>query len=132
MFKVIVFLKRKRGLPRDKFIEYYENVHQKLVRDILPPILDYRRNYPIPNDPLAFSGKFDDAKNFSSDAPSNPTDDFDVITEISFHDRSGFEELIKALRESPAGKRIAEDEIQFLEREGNRVMIVEEFVSDPV
>jgi hypothetical protein len=130
VFKVIVFLKRKAGITREEFIRYYEDRHQKLVQQLLPPIADYRRNYPVYADPLNFSGLFDDPANFGKDSTTHAEPPFDVITEISFHDRSGFEALMNALRFSPAGEKIAADELHFLSREGNRVLVVEEYRSN--
>lgn len=131
MFKVIVFLKRKEGLTRQEFIDYYEKRHSELVRKHLPPILDYRRNYPVFDDPLNFSGVFDDPANYSENGALPPQEDYDVITEITFADRSGFEALMTALRTPPAGPIIAEDETHFLSREGNKVLVVEEYRSSP-
>ena len=43
MFKAMVFLKRKDGLSRDQFIDYYENAHHQQFHKYFPPIPDYRR-----------------------------------------------------------------------------------------
>jgi len=56
MFKAMVFLKRKPGLTREEFIAHYEGTHARLFQKHFPPIPDYRRNYPVWDDPLTFMG----------------------------------------------------------------------------
>jgi hypothetical protein len=72
MVKVVVLFKRKDGLSREEFIDYYENQHVKLFADKIPGsgIVRVVRRYFTPIS-AAFSG---------SDVPS----EFDGILEIRF------------------------------------------------
>ena len=128
MIKAIVFLKKRKDISRDDFIAHYENIHQKLIRKLLPTIVDYKRNYPIEGHPLNFDGQFDDPDLFEAGRKYSRID-FDVITEITFHDEAGLQQLISQLRETDAGVQIASDEENFLERGGNRLIVVEEYCS---
>jgi EthD domain len=47
LFKLICHFKGKPGLTLEQFRDYYENHHVKLVREVLPHAIDYRRNYRI-------------------------------------------------------------------------------------
>lgn len=73
MFKCIALLKKKPGLSRAEFIEYYENRHSVLARKLLPGIRDYRRNFLDPDGAVL--------------SPGAPAIDFDVVTEMWFADR---------------------------------------------
>ena len=77
MFKCIALLRRKPGLSREDFIDYYERQHAPLIRRLLPGIIDYRRNY------VELEGAF----LFPGAAPI----DFDVITEIWLADRAAYD-----------------------------------------
>lgn len=128
MLKAIVFLKRRPDLSRQEFIDHYENVHQKLIRSLLHTIVDYRRNYPVVGHRLNFGGQFDDPNLFSGGQREQDLD-FDVITEITFKDESGLEHLIEQLRGTEAGSQIAADEENFMDRTGNRLIVVDEYRS---
>lgn len=133
MFKVMAYLKRKAGISRRQFIEYYERHHQKLAREILPPIVDYRRNYPVYDDPMNSCGAFD-ADGASATAGDNREADneFDVITELTFNNRAEYEHFIEVLRSPHISRLIAADEDEFMERSGSRrVIVVEEYRSPP-
>jgi len=121
MFKAMVFLRRKKGITREQFIAHYENVHVKLFQKLFPPIPDYRRNYPVYDDPLTFMGAFDHAQGLEDSSLS-----YDSITEVWFEDRKGFEELYRLLREPELAKIISTDEENFLDRDSMRVLVVEE------
>jgi EthD domain len=133
VFKVMAYLKRKAGISRRQFIEYYERHHQKLALEILPPIVDYRRNYPVYDDPMNSCGAFD-ADGACATAGDNPepVNEFDVITELTFNNRAEYEHFIEVLRSPHISRLIAEDEDQFMERSGSRrVIVVEEYRSPP-
>jgi hypothetical protein len=121
MFKAMVFLKRKAGITRQQFKEHYEKVHAPLFHKHFPPIPDYRRNYPVYDDPMTFMGAFDNASELQDNALN-----YDVITEVSFEDRKGLEELYRLLRSTELSKIIADDEDNFLDRNAMRVLVVEE------
>jgi hypothetical protein len=112
MFKCIALLKRKEGLSRAAFIDYYETRHSVLIRRLLPDILDYRRNFVEPDGAFVFPGA----------API----DFDVITEIRFADRAAYERFIAKAAEPDIARQIAEDEENVFDRSATRLLVVEE------
>jgi uncharacterized protein (TIGR02118 family) len=48
MFKLLVLTKRKPGMSREQFRNYYEHGHAPLVQRITPLMRKYRRNYLAP------------------------------------------------------------------------------------
>ena len=93
MYKVVAFLKRKHGMSRAEFIDYYENHHVPLILSIAPPPPVYRRNYLMS---VARGVGFD----------------FDVMTEIAFADQTAFETWALKLH---ADTRVADDELNFFD-----------------
>ena len=112
MFKCIALLKRKNGLSREQFIEYYETRHAPLMRRLLPQMTDYRRNY------------FDVAGAFVYPGASLP--DFDVVTEMWVEDRAAYDAMIAIATRPDVARIIAEDEEHFLDRDQTRMLIVDE------
>ena len=90
MFSTILTIRKREGISREDFIDYYEDKHAPLIGALLPnTILSYRRNYVIDEDPLSLrlkQGRGDDA--------SIP--DIAVITEARFASREDAETLIEA------------------------------------
>ena len=110
MFKVFAYLTRRPGTTREEFIDYYENHHVPLVLSLASMPRVYKRNYVVSGD--------------AADPGSSATD-FDVVTEMIWDDRAGFEEWI-ALRGVPA---LAEDEARFLDRSKTRAHVIDERTS---
>jgi len=110
MFKVFAYLTRRQGTTREEFIDYYENHHVPLVLSLASMPRVYKRNYVV-------RAKVAD--------PRSPDIDFDVVTEMAWDDRAGFEEWM-ALPGVPA---IAEDEAKFQDRSKTRVHLVDDRVS---
>ncbi len=110
MFKVFAYLTRRQGTTREEFIDYYENHHVPLVLSLASMPRVYKRNYVVRGD---------------AEGQGSPATDFDVITEIVWDGRTGFEEW-RALADVPA---IAEDEAKFLDRSKTRAHVIEERVS---
>jgi hypothetical protein len=54
---------------------------------------------------------------------------FDVMTEMWFDDRSGFDAQLAAVRSSPVKERISHDESQFLQRDQQVLFVVNECVT---
>ena len=95
MFKTIGLLKRKEGVSREAFIRHYETIHVPLMRKMLPQILEYRRNYL--NREVAVV------------APAAVDPDFDVITEISFADRTSYDAAMAESAKPEIWAQIAAD-----------------------
>lgn len=112
MFKCIAMLKKKSGLSRDEFIEYYENKHSVLIRSLLPGIADYRRNFVDRNGAFV--------------VPGAPPLDFDVITELWFADRETYGAFVAKAQEPDIARQIAEDEENLFDRSATRMFVVDE------
>src|SRR3546814_9367137 len=89
-----------------------------LVREMLPSIGRYVRNYLDPNSLSA--GRQE------GDAPSPY---FDVITELWFEDQAGYEAFIADLGDPVVSQRLQADEKRFLDRSIVKTYQVQEFES---
>jgi uncharacterized protein (TIGR02118 family) len=117
MYKILILMKKKAGLSRAQFIEYYENSHVPLMRELAPHRELYRRNYLVFDDPM-----------FNVDGRSGAADSvaFDVVTESIFATRDAAEAAKNAALASPENlKRIKEDEANFCEPGSVRMYVVE-------
>jgi hypothetical protein len=112
VFKTFAYLHKREGMTAEAFKDYYENHHVKLVLSHAPLPKVYKRNFLVRGD----------AANLES-----PAIDFDVITELAWDDRSGFENWITVL----GIPEIAEDEARFLDRAKTTSYVIDEGVSAP-
>lgn len=110
MIKAIVLMRKRPELSREDFIAYYEQRHVPLVGKLAGFPTAYRRNFPIPGDPM---GKNDDRA------------DFDVVTELEFASREEMQAWRQRLLGDDGGKTLAEDEARFLDRASTRMVIVD-------
>ncbi|MCU1479323.1 MAG: EthD family reductase [Subtercola sp.] len=116
MIKLLVFNKRKEGVSREEFREYYETIHAPLAKGYFPMVLKYRRNY------LNYEQSLLTGRNAEEYVPLA---DFDSIAEVFFEDWAAFE----AFREKSAlpdlRAQIKSDEENFLDVSAIRRYIVE-------
>lgn len=110
MYKVFAYLSKRPDLSPDAFIDYYENHHVPLVLSFAPMPTVYKRNYILRG---------------HDDNREDPSIDFDVVTELAWDERSGFQEWIAKL----GREEIATDEGRFLDRAKTRAYVIEEHVS---
>ena len=102
--KMICVIKRRPGMNRRDFIEYYETGHSRLACRHLPMIAGYRRNYPL------------------EDAPHG----IGVITEMWFRDQAAHDALSSAMADAALGKMFAEDEARLFDRSSIQMFLVRE------
>jgi hypothetical protein len=119
VLKGIVLLKRKQGLTREEFLDYYETRHVPLVRTLLPSIGGYTRNY-LDLTPVASGGAV------GAELPGDPPD-FDVITELWFAGKPEYEKFLSALADPEVARRLRQDEETFLDRSTMRMFSVLEY-----
>jgi hypothetical protein len=112
MFKVISLLAKRPDLSKEAFIAYYEANHAPLIRRLFPWIVDYRRN-------------FIDLTGCIFGANAAPLD-CDVVTEIWFADRAGYDRMLAEHAKPGVGDAIAKDESNFMDSSKTRFFIVEE------
>ena len=111
-FKVMALLGKKPGLSKAEFIDHYENRHVPLIKSMFDGIVEYRRSY------VDLTGAI------LSDGVAPP--DFDVVTELWFKDRAGYEAMLAGPGNPEVAKRVADDEEYFLDRSKTRFFVVDE------
>ena len=116
MYKVMVMIKRKRGMSMEDFINYYETRHAPLGASKVPNLKRYVRHFirPFGNDI------------YSADAEST----YDVLTEIWFDDEADFRRGIDYLSDPETAAIIGADEEKLFERSSIRFMIMEDHETD--
>jgi 3-hydroxyacyl-CoA dehydrogenase len=112
MYKTIAFLKRKAGMSREAFIDYYESKHVPLILSIAPQVCDYRRSFLVEEGAILYPG-------------AGPVD-FDVVTELWYPDRAAYEAALALFTKPENAAAIARDEENFLERARTRFYVAEE------
>ncbi|WP_342244627.1 EthD domain-containing protein [Pseudomonas sp. OTU5201] len=103
MPKIVMLIKRKPGLSHAEFQEYYERVHAPLARSVLVHMSNYTRNY-------------------LASFPGQPEPPFDCITELWFADEHALKASL-AFGRSSEGAVLAEDEVNFVDREQTKVFL---------
>jgi hypothetical protein len=112
MFKIIAFLVRKPGMTHADMRTHYETRHLPLARRTFPQIIEHRRNYPQEGG-IFFP-------------PGVVSPHWDVISEIWFADRDGFDAMMVFVSDPQASAELSRDEARFLDREKCGMMIVDE------
>ncbi len=111
-YKILMFLKRRPGMPVAEFRDYYENRHAPLCAKYLAPgVTRYVRRFL---DPLI------DPKTGQPEEPPH-----DVITEIWMEDEAAYRGTLKFLAKGPLPQDVIEDEEKIFDRPKNRVAGVE-------
>lgn len=112
--KMVILIKKKKGMSREDFIHHYETSHSVIGRRLLGHLwTKYVRNYPLslmeyqPED-------------------NSVEDSYDAITEIWIKDEAAVEEMARIINIPENNKIILEDEEKFQERKHTRLLMVEE------
>src|ERR1700722_10125709 len=108
--KMVFMLKRKPGMSRAEFIQYYEPHHRLLGEKYVPNAVRYVRRYlePVP-------GPW-----------SKPADEFDVLTELWFADQQEADKALRHLSEPAIHEEIEQDEVRLFDRPRSKVYIITE------
>jgi uncharacterized protein (TIGR02118 family) len=112
MYKVVALIKRKPGLSRAEFIDYYERSHAPLARKCFPQIVQYRRNF------VDLTGAIM--------APGAAQLDFDSVTEIWYRDHEAYDEMLSTHFMETVRETIESDERNFLDQTMTRMIKVEQ------
>jgi EthD domain len=115
MFKVMLLVRRKPGLSKEDFIQIFEGRHVPLTASmikegIMPPMIDYRRNYLQRDDP----------------ANINLQIEFDVIVEAWFEDRDSFVASRKTLNNPEIRSVVMASLETFLDLKTMQYVVVDE------
>ena len=122
MIKIMCFLKRKPGMSRAEVKEYYESTHAPLIEKMLPVYTTFKRNFFAP---------VQDYETGHMDNKSENELDFDVVTELTFATKEGYEKIVAGLSDPEIGAIITADEENIFDRTKMRVFIMEEEASAP-
>ena len=96
MFKVVMPIKKRPDITREKFMDYYTNHHVPYIHKLLPKgAAVHRRNFVAAPSPLG-------------------PDDYDVISEVFYEDRATAEGAMKAFADPDIHRLAQEDEDQFI------------------
>ena len=122
MVRIIITIKKRKGISRAQFMEYYEKHHVPFVSTLLPGTKSlYRRNFIIWDDPILDAiGDGRAGRDLGDDL--NP---FDCFTETERNTREEAEEGLKRFFESDVLRKIKADEDEFVEPDGTRFYVVE-------
>jgi uncharacterized protein (TIGR02118 family) len=113
MIKIVIFIKRRDGLSREQFVDYYEKRHVPLIRKLVGGFLEgYTRNYIDPAAPLSASS-------------GSGRLDVDVITELMVRDEAVMREMFATAAEPGIAAEIAADEENFCDRSASRMFLAE-------
>jgi EthD domain len=115
LFKLILTIKKKRGTSLEQFMNYYDQKHVPLLKNIMPPLELHRRNYILTDHPF-YSYVGDDRKNIEPP--------FDVITEVFYATESEARATMKVIYNDAAGRELIEDEKEFIEPHGINFYVV--------
>jgi uncharacterized protein (TIGR02118 family) len=114
MLKMIALLKKRAGMSRAEFRDYYEARHAPLIlAQQGPNMLEYRRNY--------LTGEM---INGAEDMP------FDVISEFVYADRAAFDRAFERMMTPEAVREREEDEARLFDIPAIRVFMVEACETD--
>lgn len=114
MYKILLFVKRKSGLTRKEFIDYYENRHVPLVLKTVSNARLYRRNFVI-----------NGAEVSGIAGAETATLGYDCVTEIGFATKAEAEKHIADYLDPQNNPVIVADENNFIEPGGLTFVIVE-------
>lgn len=121
MFKVVALLKRRDGMSRQEFIDYYETSHAKIGEKYLAGnAVKYIRRFfsPLPH-PLEHP-----LETVADDQ------DYDAIMEMWFEDQAQWEAAMAVFADPHVANLVIEDEAQLFQRDRIRMYRVEEYETD--
>jgi hypothetical protein len=105
--KLLLLLKRRRGMSREAFRDYYENRHVPLAMKYMTGPTRYVRRYLEPS-------------------PAMPEPDFDVVTELWFADRETLDMVVLAMAKNLMPPDVIADEEMLFDRAASRAYAVSE------
>jgi hypothetical protein len=120
MIKILLFLKKKPGMSRDAFIDYYENHHVPLILGYTGEHMAlYKRSFIDWSDPLSAAS----AAFFGADKDDAT---FDVVTEVQCADRDTLMTMFGIAQQPDIAAAIAADEENLFDRAASKMVIVDE------
>jgi hypothetical protein len=125
MLKLIITMKRKKGLSEEEFQRYYNEQHLALAQSVIPlpkpgvnPPTLHRRNFIRANDPLV---------SLIRDGRADPNPPFDVITEVVYEAREDAAAALEAFFQPDVINAFKSDEHEFIEDGSIKFYVTEVF-----
>lgn len=113
MRKMIVLLKRKAGMSKEQFLDYYENHHLILASQHFGDLIaDHARYYP------AELATFPDE--WVGMIPQSGIEDYDAISVYTYKDEASGAEYGRRMADVDLSRQLIEDELRFLDRSACR------------
>lgn len=121
MKKMIVFLKKKKGMSFEDFRDHYENVHVPLCGERIGHLIqDFRRYYPQNLNNL-YHGRPD------ADASYDDGTSYDAIAVYTIKNEEALAELVRIGQDVEFQRLITQDEERFCDRAATREGVADEF-----
>lgn len=112
MYKVVILIKRRKGMSMDEFIEYYENRHAPLATPMLLNIRRYVRHFIRPfADPTYPAG---------AEGPA------DVVTEFWYDSEADFKRAMENVSKPENARVLQADEDKVFDRSSIQIYASEE------
>ena len=125
MFKLMITMKRKKGISQDEFQRYYNEQHLAFAQKIIPPPkpgarppMLHRRNFIRADDSLV--ALIGDGR-----ADANPP--FDVITEVVYETREDAAAALQSFFQESVINAVKSDEQKFIEDGSIKFYVTEVF-----
>lgn len=122
MIKIIILMRKKAGITREAFISYYENKHSRLVYRLKGIVIEYRRNYPLPEYSGSSAGFTADTENGASGLEYAGLE-YDCITEATVADEEALKVMFEIMARPDVRAEIDEDEKHFIDQSSIRMFV---------
>ena len=120
MVKIIFLLKRKPDMSPEDFQDHYENIHVNLAHKYIGHLLKgYKRNYPR----MAYLNPTDVPPGVE---PKPVQFGYDCITEMLVENEAALMEVNRIFADPDINAVLIEDELKFLDRPANLMVICDE------
>ncbi len=111
IYKMLIFARRRAGMSRIEFRDYYENKHVPLVMKYAAGMKHYVRRYIEPT-------------------PGIPDPDYDVVTETWFADKATLDAVLGVMARDAMPADVIADEMNLFDRSSFRFYAVTDCETD--
>jgi hypothetical protein len=119
MLKIVVLMKRRKGLTPEEYQTYYETKHRLLIKHFSEHVVDYRRTYPLRN-----AGAPADYASLGGGGGGEL--EFDGMTEIWVKDQAAMDKIFGVMANPEIARIFETDEANFIDRSTIRLFICDE------
>ena len=116
MYKVVILIKRRKGMSMDEFIDYYEKKHAPLATPMLLNIRRYVRHFIRPFQSPTYPA--------ASEGPA------DVVTEFWYDTQADFERAMENVSRPENAKVLQADEEKLFDRASIQIYTSEQYQTE--